>query len=166
MYSTFDLGKHNRKIIREDVDLKGLVSRGRVLNQSVFDVLLLKKDISVAQYCAAQEFTRDLGLAGCSVQSPSMEPFPYSGEPHKSGDRRAERIMILSAPLGALRDLDNNHAETCLFGCVTGVLKELSKANLKSLQKALDALSRHYGTQGLPDPRDLVHARRERQRAS
>ena len=144
----------------EDVDMKGLVKRHRVLDQTLFDLLFLKELIDQSQHEAAHLFMDSIAKSGASVRSANLnvEVFtPYRDIGNAMGERRmafssAYRAMVedvgpLMADL-AMRYSSDPYRYPAEYDEQKRVGVELGSA--------LDSLARHYGTSDIHDPRKLI----------
>ena len=154
----------------EDVDLAGLVKRHRVLTQTVFDLMFIREIIDQGSYEAAHQFMDDFGQSGGVAKSVNLESENHSPG-HSISNAMGERRMIFSKAYRAMVDGSNEDDVSFFLEIIRHSYNSPSKFD--SLKKIgarcrgpLGALSRHYGTDGRTDPRDIIRrqvgARRKR----
>jgi len=136
--------------IPEIVDLKGVVQRHHVLDQNMFDRLLIRKKISIAQHSAACEFIHLLEIAGAFLKSHNLEPGRTRRPGHKVGDDIGSRIMSMSACLRRVKKEASDEAADALIRCCYGLVTDLEQ-----VRAGLDVLTLQFDTGCLRDPRDL-----------
>jgi len=147
----------------ESVDISGLVKRNRVLNQTVFDAMLLKLFIEQPQHEAACLFIDLLDRSGASVRSCGFEGPSAPIAPHAVGDHLAQRHMAYSESFRKMKD-DAGDVLADLFLRVASNQFSFQdeEASLEELgvklQPALRSLAKHFKTDTRRDPRRILRA--------
>ena len=87
----------------EDVDIKGLVKRHRVLGQTLFDMLFLKEFINQSHYEASHLFIEAMAKSGAVVRSANLATEIFT--PHREvGNIIGERRLAFSSATGCYPD--------------------------------------------------------------
>jgi len=149
-------------IEREDLDLNGVVGRDKVVDQTIFDVMLIRFLIEQPQHEAACCFQETVGHSGMVLRSPSLEG-GISMPAHSVGDQIAQRRMTFSDAFRLmvkeageyqsgllLKVMGNIYFYNDNFNWVERIAKEISDP--------LWVLSKYYGTNGRRDPRRVLKA--------
>jgi hypothetical protein len=144
----------------EAVDQKGLVTRKRINNQTIFDQMLILGLITLPEHEAAHLFIEALSLSGTSIPSVDMKAF--GGSPfHKKGDSIAEKRMIFS---NAYRHMAESVSEDDIRIVMSYCHKpydfplgeQILKPIAASVSSGLSALARHYKIGNTTDPRKII----------
>ena len=150
-----------RGFVSEDVDLRGLVKRHRVVDQTVFDAMFLLEMIDQSHHEAAHLFLGDLidsgALAGGCDYSGSSTPPPA----HAVAGSMADRRMAFSAPFRLMVEKsseDEADRFVRMFDDMYNYPKMKSELSglAESVTPCLSALVEHYGVRNRRDPRRIV----------
>lgn len=150
-----------RGFVSEDVDLRGLVKRHRVVDQTVFDAMFLLEMIDQSHHEAAHLFLGDLIDSGALVSgwnySGSSSPSPA----HAIAGAMADRRMAFSAPFRHMVE-GSSGDQADLFVRVFDDMydypklkSDLTKLSSK-LMPQLSSLVDYYGIRKRRDPRKIV----------
>ncbi len=130
--------RSKKRIEIEHIDHKGIFRRSRVVDQTQFDKLFIEDQINRKQYSAAEMYLNLMGIAGCFLRSPSLEPGIRTNGRDVSG-AMAGKILVIASARDRLRQSGMESliaVETCLSSEV--------HVNLVHLKRGLDALSRFF----------------------
>lgn len=149
-----------RAIVSEDVDLRGLVKRHRVADQTIFDMMFLMELISQGHHEAAHLFLNAFATAGAACKSCSLDA-DFHTAAHVIGSAMGEKRMAFSSAYRHVVDSVGDGVASHLikyFNCVYEYPDDRSilKSVADFLKPGLDALSEHYGTQWRVDPRRVI----------
>jgi len=151
-------------LIKEDEDLRGVIQRNRIQDQTVFDSMLIDYLIESPQHEAAHEFMDATSRSGMGTRSPSLDPgnaTPAYAVAAQMGQRR----MAFSVGYRAMVDsAGKDPADLTLF-CVNNIYyfdrargqHQIGKL-AKAISKALWALAKCYGISARRDPRRILRA--------
>jgi hypothetical protein len=149
-----------RGFVSEDVDIKGLVKRNRVVDQTIFDAMFLMEIIEQSHHEAAHLFLEDLIRSGATTSGFSMEPSSNSPA-YAVANSIADRRMAFSSSFRRVVDdcgEDSASRMMVIYGMVYEYPK--SKGALSSIAEellgCLGSLSRFFGTGSSVDPRRVV----------
>ena len=154
---------NKRNVSQENVDIKGLVKRDRINNQTVFDEMLVKGFIELPQHEAAHLFMEALSISGTSIQSVDIEAF--GGSPfHKKGNSISERRMIFSNAYRSMTEANHKEEQIKLvmrychnpYEIVSDVKK--LKAIAVAVHLPLRTLAKYYKIDRLRDPRSIIRS--------
>ena len=144
----------------EDVDIKGLVKRHRVLGQTLFDMLFLKEFIDQAHYEAAHLFIEAMAKSGAVVRSANLDTEIFT--PHREvGNIIGERRLAFSSAYRAMVNDVGSEAANLTMRYFANVYsyptqnKDQVRVS-RTIKPALNSLARHYGTVGMEDPRVVI----------
>ncbi len=150
---------------QEAVDIKGHISRLKVSDQTIFDVMLVDFLIEQPQHEAAVLFMEDISRSGIYISSPGLEPDSIHQPAKKAANHMAERRMSFSAPYRRVVDdcgpkrasvlmkfMDSAHR----FPKSKEERKEFSRIAARLTLPALKSLSRFYKTDNYRDPRRVI----------
>mgnify|MGYP003645997313 CR=1 FL=1 len=148
-----------KMIVVENVDIKGVVKRHRVYDQTIFDAMFVRDFIKPSHHEASHCYMDAMLKSGASAKGANLDGGPKPTG-RSSSDAMSERRMIFSAAYRHLVDkvgeLKANHLTKCFsrVHMIPGedILLEISVELIDSL----DALSDFYGTSGKLDPRDIL----------
>ncbi len=149
-----------RAIVSEDVDIKGLVRRHRVANQTIFDMMFLMELISQAHHEAAHLFLEAISVSGMSCRSCNLDSEVH-GAAHKVGNSLGDRRMAYSKAYRKLVDSVGDDVADLFVKYFADIYQyPEDRKSLESIgnffKPSLDALSEHYGTRGRIDPRRVL----------
>jgi hypothetical protein len=144
----------------EDVDLGGFIKRHRVLSQTVFDIMFIREFISQPEHEAAHQFMGDFGESGGVPRSANMDSENHTPG-HSVSSAMGERRMIFSKPYRAMCDGASEEDVSFFISLTTSAYDYSSSQSVlketgRRCRRPLSALSRHYGTDGRTDPRDII----------
>ena len=149
-----------RAIVIEDVDIRGLVRRHRVADQTIFDMMFLMELIGQSHHEAAHLFLGALSVSGMSCRSCNLDSEVH-GAAHKGGGALGEKRMAFSnAYRFLIKDVGEEITDLLIkyFRDIYNYPED--RKSLESIGKfflpALKSLSRHYGTDGRVDPRRIM----------
>lgn len=151
-----------RSTTSEKVDSKGLVSRQRVVNQTIFDQMMIKFLIEQPQHEAVHIFMESISKAGGSIPSVDLERVE-TGPVHKAGDNMADKRMIFSAAYRAMSHLNSEDACKAVMHLCSRPYDIPS--NMESIQVIAEmispplwSLAKHYGIHLRRDPRRIINS--------
>jgi hypothetical protein len=149
-----------RAIISEDVDMKGLVRRHRVADQTMFDMMFLLELIRQPHHEAIHLFLDALSISGTSCKSCNLDSEVHTAA-HTVGNALGERRMAFSKAYRSLvGDVGEDMSSLLLKYSGDVYNYPEKKKSLESISKyfkpALDSLSSYYGTEGRVDPRRVL----------
>jgi len=151
----------------EGLDLRGIVSRNRVVNQTIYDVMFLEELIERAQHEAADCFADSLCKSGCSVGSVNLESLSHTPA-YKVGAKISERRMAFSS---AYRFVVGECGEDLADRLMRVIDKPYSFPRYNPdqlkyvrcvsdlLQDTLWSLASYYCTDSIVDPRKVIRNR-------
>jgi len=161
-----------RAIVSEDVDIRGLVKRHRVADQTIFDMMFLMELITQGHHEAAHLFLNAFAMAGGACKSCSLDSEIHTAA-HVIGGAMGERRMAFSSAYRFVVDSVGEDVSNQLvkyFNCVYEYPEDRSALKMVSefLRPGLDALASHYGTEWRVDPRRVLRRQlpRRKQRGS
>tara|TARA_Y100001949_G_C15944872_1_gene311962 strand:- start:65 stop:559 length:495 start_codon:yes stop_codon:yes gene_type:complete len=142
--------QRKHRVVRESIDLRGLMTRSRVEDQCQIDKLFLEHRIDAPQHSAGECMMDVLTRAGGWPRSADLEAL------HVCTLRDAEssigsRIMAASGALTALRRVSDAARNSTII--VIWRDRPISPDRFPDLREGLDALVRHFRTGGVRDPR-------------
>tara|TARA_Y100000310_G_scaffold336520_1_gene421308 strand:+ start:1838 stop:2368 length:531 start_codon:yes stop_codon:yes gene_type:complete len=153
-------------IVVEDVDIKGVIQRHRVENQTIFDEMLLLFYIEQPQHEAAHSFLDVIARSGMMIRSPNLEGCSHTPA-YAVGDLMGQRHMAFSSAFRlVVRECGQEPADRLLrvannVYLYPGSKKEM-KAPLRRISKSiydpLWVLAKHYRTDGRRDPRRILRS--------
>ena len=132
----------------ENIDMRGVFKRARVMDQTKIDKLFLDKELSAPQYGAAEEYLSLLVKSGAFLRSPGFESGPDSTGRDKAKSMAA-RMMAVSGARNKLRKSCGN--EVCYV--VDMAIGGDAIIDISMLRIGLDARADYFGTRGMSDPR-------------
>lgn len=149
-----------RALALEDVDLKGLVQRQRVLDQTIFDRVYIDEAISSQQYEAACKMMDAIARSGADIRSAKLDTeifTPYADVGNLMGERR----MAFSAPYRRIVSDCGSELANWLMRIFSDVYSYPSSLREReriaaALSPALDSLARFFDIRYSEDPRDVV----------
>jgi len=147
----------------EPVDQKGLVKRKRVVDQTIFDMLLIKGFIELPEHEAAHRFMDALGRSGSSIESLDPSVFGESRAPRMDrGASAADKRMIFSSAFRAMYEACDEHTVKAVMNWSHAPYKYPQKEedlkHISSIMLAgLRALARYYGC-STRDPRRVIRS--------
>lgn len=153
----------------EDIDIKGYVSRLKVTDQNIFDVLFIEYLIEQPHHEAAGLFIDDVSKSGACIASPSMDADIVRQPIRSTAGRMADRIMIFS---GAYRYMLSECGEeqaswmmrlidiAHVFPRSGEDRKNYAEQVCRLVKEPLKALAKHYGTSRKRDPRRVISSQR------
>jgi len=144
--------RRKHRVVTEAMDLRSLYTRARVEDQHLIDTLFINKEITAAQHSAGECFMDVIVRSGGTPRScdPSAVSFGSLRDAERS---MSSRIMIASGAFRALSEAGEEASSVTLIVICQQVRNKLDKHMLEFLRKGLNALSRHFGTAGIRDPR-------------
>lgn len=147
----------------EPVDQKGLVKRKRVIDQTIFDALLIKGYIELPEHEAVHKFIDAVGRSGSAIQSLDPSTFNESRAPRMDrGESAANKRMIFSAAFRSMHEsCDESTTKLVMHWCHSPYSYPKKDSELKALGAmmlpGLRALARHYGC-STRDPRRVIRS--------
>jgi len=149
-----------RKVSLADYDLSGIVRRHHVMDQTLYDHLLVVGLIDVGEHEAAHSFMDALSQSGMYVASVNLEGSP-SVSYHAVGDVIGARRMAFSYPYRRVIELAGEDAARYMMKTFINPLRYSKKRShcescAEKLVPALDALCGYYRTRSKLDPRRIV----------
>ena len=149
-----------RAIRVEDVDIRGLVKRHRVLEQTLFDFLFLRELITQPQHEAVHMFMDSITRSGACVRSANLDSEVFT--PHRDvGNINGERRMAFSSAYRCMVRECGEEQAIRMARCFDKIYQysqdlDECRALTASLRDAMNALVKHYGTSGVEDPRRIL----------
>ena len=144
----------------EDLDLDGVISRNKVVDQTVFDVMLIRFLIEQPQHEAAHCFLETISKSGMMLQSPSLEG-GSSLPAHAVGDQIGQRRMAFSDAFRMMVKEAGEYSSGLLLKVMGNIYFYKNEMRYietiaKEISNPLWALSKHYGTGARRDPRRIL----------
>lgn len=134
----------------QPIDLRGLMRRAVVTDQTAIDKLFLRKKITAPQHSAGESLLDVIVKAGGTPRS--SDPSATMGGTLRDAERAmSSRIMVASGAYRALA-LSGSDVERVTIHVVTKDLLPSGRL-LHLLRKGLDSLTYYFGTGGVRDPR-------------
>tara|TARA_R110001583_G_scaffold182357_2_gene340105 strand:- start:8692 stop:9258 length:567 start_codon:yes stop_codon:yes gene_type:complete len=148
-----------KMIVVENVDVRGVVKRHRVYDQTIFDAMFLRGLIKQSHQEASHYYMDAITRSGGSAKGANLDGGPKPAG-HAAGGSMAERRMAFSSAYRHIVDKVGEVKANDLTSCFSRVHQipddeEMAKL-ASSLEGALDAISDFYGTNGRLDPRDIL----------
>ena len=149
-----------RGFLSEDVDIKGLVKRNRVVDQTIFDAMFLMEMIGQSHHEAAHLFLEDLIRSGATTSGFSLESSSNSPAYAVANSIADRRMAFSSSYRRVVNDCGEDSASRMMM--IYGIVYEYptSKKALASIADellcCLESLSGFFGTRGSLDPRKVV----------
>jgi hypothetical protein len=148
-----------KMIVVENVDIKGVVKRHRVYDQTIFDAMFVRDLIKPSHHEASHCYMDAILKSGASAKGVNLDGGPKPTG-RASGDAMSERRMVFSAAYRHLVDKVGELKANLLTKCFNHVHTipgdDLLSEIAIDLVESLDALSDFYGTSGKLDPRDIL----------
>ena len=148
-----------KMIVVENVDVRGVVKRHRVYDQTIFDAMFLRDLIKQSHHEASHYYMDAITRSGASAKGANMDGGPRPPG-HSSGGSIAERRMAFSSAYRHMVDKVGEEVANDLTSCFNRVHDIPDEDDMSSLAMhlvdALDALSDFYGTNGRLDPRAIL----------
>jgi len=150
-----------RGFVSEDVDIKGLVRRNRVVDQTIFDAMLLMEMIDQSHHEAAHLFLDLLVKSGAMTSG--INPDPGIRSPaYAIGNLMGDRRMAFSEPyrkvVSDCGDDDASMMMDIFGGTIYSYPESMEELGglAKSMTCCLSSLSSYFGTSGVRDPRRVI----------
>ena len=150
----------SRVFVSEDVDIRGLVKRHRVADQTLFDAMLLMEMIDQSHHEAAHLFLDALTQSGAVLNG--MDPEPGIRAPAYSvGNSMADRRMAFSGPFRKMVDDCGDEVASYTMSLYSRIydyrdtISDIGYA-AEMARPCLVSLASHYGVNGRRDPRKIV----------
>ena len=149
----------------EAVDLKGYVSRLKVTDQNIFDVLFIEYLIEQSQHEAAGLFMEDVYKSGACIPSPSLDSDQVTQPISAVANRIAEKRMIFSAPYRFMLGKCGEEKTSWMMKLIDAAhifpragkdRQDYAKQVTDLIRSPLIALSKFYGTSSKRDPRRII----------
>ena len=149
-----------RAIVSEDVDIRGLVKRHRVANQTIFDMMFLMELIGQSHHEAAHLFLNAFAISGAACRSLNLESEVHAAA-HTVGNAIGEKRMAFSSAYRSMvtdvgeelaSDLVKYMRDVYIYPEDLNVLRSVAEF----IKKPLDALARYYGVEFRVDPRRVM----------
>jgi len=149
-----------RAIISEDVDIRGLVKRHRVANQTIFDMMFLMELIGQSHHEAAHLFLHAFSISGAACRSLNLENEIHAAA-HKVGNAIGEKRMAFSSAYRAMVDDVGEELAGDLVKYMRDVYSypddlDILRGVATFLKNPLNSLARHYGVEFRIDPRKVM----------
>jgi hypothetical protein len=151
----FNLNK--RIISSEPINKKRTIFRHRILDNNIFDILFINKNIDAPQHGAGECLLYDLEKSGIYISSPNMEPSVKSSYKNTI-EKTYEKYHKLNKPFNHIRkDMGDIYADS-IFKWSLWKHGDLlpDKNGINIISSSLNSLSYYYGTSYSKDPRDLI----------
>jgi hypothetical protein len=149
-----------RKLSVSDDDLDGIVKRHHVMDQTIFDHLLVVGLIEVSEHEAAHCFMDVLSQSGAYISSVNLDGGATVAY-HSVGDAIGARHMAFSAPYRRVMERAGEDAARYMMRLFVNPLRYSKKrqhceACINRVRPALDALCDFFRTRAKIDPRRVV----------
>ena len=149
-----------RKVSIADNDIDGIVKRHHVMDQTIFDHLLIVGLIEVSEHEAAHCFMDSLSQSGAYVASVKLEGGSTVAY-HSVGDAIGARHMAFSAPYRKVVEVAGEDSARRMMSMFVNPLlysktREHCESLIKIVRPALSSLCDFYGTRSRVDPRRVV----------
>jgi hypothetical protein len=156
-YSIKNAGSIKRIIVSEPINKSGTILRHRTLDNNIFDVLFIRKNINAPQHGAGECLLYDLEKSGIYISSPNMEPSVKSGYKNMI-ESTYEKYFLLYKPLEYIRkNIGDMEANSIFKWSLWKHGEPLPKEDgIKLISRCLESLSYYYKTSYNKDPRELI----------
>lgn len=146
-----------RAVMSEDLDVRGVAKRYRIIDQTIFDVLFLAELITAAQYEAAHLFLECLIQSGATTQGVNLEPgIRVTGI--DISNSMSDRRMAFSSSFRAVVSSCGRESADFMMRCFIEIYSypDFDKSEIaERLAPCLHSLAAYFGTDGR-DPRSII----------
>jgi len=175
MISDLFMSEEQRKkfsVKKEYVDYRQVVSRNRIQNQTIYDVLFVRDYIEQAQHEAAILFMEELSHSGANPASVSLDAINHVPA-YLVGDRMSERRMAFSDSYRSMVSACGKRSANYMMTTAANVYvfpgasapgtsekrndqEDFAKRVARLISPPLWALAAHFGTDKKSDPRNII----------
>ena len=163
--------KKKFSVKKEYVDYRHVVSRNRIENQTIYDVLFVRDHIEQAQHEAAILFMEELSHSGANPASVNLDAINHVPA-YLVGDRMSERRMAFSDSYRSMVAACGKRSANYMMTTAANVYvfpvasvpekiwpreqEDFAKRVARLISPPLWALAAHFGTDKKSDPRNII----------